>query len=138
MKPNQEQLIAFYHSNTIIDYLNIDVIPMDNEEIRIELSVKESHTNFCDICHGGVLTTMADTAMGGLCFALNKKVVTMNLTIDFIHAVPMMTKVIAVPRMLHNGRTTMLCECDMVDGEGKLFAKAHATFFVIGPFIETE
>ena len=76
--------------------------------------------------------------MGIICNGQNKSVVTMNLSIDFLHAVKLNTKIIAIPKIIHNGRQTMVCECDMVDENGKLHAKVHATFFVIGKFIETE
>ena len=135
--PTQEQMIEFCHSNTIIDTLDIEVVPTSDGKVHLELTVDKQHTNFCDICHGGVLTTMADTAMGIVCNELNKSVVTLNLSIDFMHAVKMNTRIIATAKIIHNGRQTMLCECDIVDAQGKLYSKIHATFFVIGEFINS-
>ena len=138
MEPTQEQIIEFCHSNTIIDTLGVDVVPLDGNDVRLELTIEERHTNFCDICHGGVLTTMADTAMGIICNELNKSVVTMNLSIDFLHPVRLNTRIIAIPKIIHDGRQTMVCECDMADDSGKLYAKVHATFFVIGKFLASK
>ena len=135
MKPTQQQIIDFCHSNTIIDTLGVDVVPLDDGSVQLELTVEERHTNFYNVCHGGVLTTIADTAMGIICNQQGKSVLTMNLSIDFMHAVKMNNRIIAVPRILHNGRQTMVCECDIVDAEGKLYSKVHATFFVIGAFL---
>ena len=76
---------------------------------------------------------MADTAMGAKCLALNKRVVTMSLTIEFMHAVMTNTpRVFTEARVLHDGRKTMVCECKILDAKGKLYAKASATFFVTG------
>lgn len=138
MEPTQDQIIEFCHSNTIIDTLGVDVVPLEGNDVKLELTIEERHTNFCDICHGGVLTTMADTAMGIICNELNKSVVTMNLSIDFLHPVRLNTRIIAIPKIIHNGRQTMVCECDMADDSGKLYAKVHATFFVIGKFLATK
>ena len=138
MKPTQQQIIDFCHSNTIIDTLGVEIVPLVDGSVQLELTVEERHTNFYDVCHGGVLTTIADTAMGIICNQLNKSVLTMNLSIDFMHAVKMNTRIIAVPRILHNGRQPMVCECDMVDGEGKLYSKVRATFFVIDKFLKEE
>ena len=135
MKPNQQQLIEFCHSNKIIDYLNIDIVPQNEDNVQLELTVSDEHINFGAICHGGVLATMADNAMGLACNRLNKSVVTMNLSIDFIKAIPISTRIIAKPEVLHNGRQTMLCECKIVDENGKIYSKVHATFFVIGEFV---
>ena len=131
MRLTQEQIIEFCHNNTIIDYLGIEVIPTDDGGVQLELSVDAQHTNYCNICHGGVLTTMADTAMGAACLMLDKKVVTISMTIEFMHSVPMTTRLIADAKVLHNGHQTMVCECNMINAEGKLFSKVHATFFVL-------
>ena len=135
MKVTQQQIIEFCHSNTIIDTLGVEVVPLDDGDVRLALNIEEKHTNFYDVCHGGVLTTMADTAMGIACNQLNKSVLTMNLSIDFMHPVRLNTRIMAVPKIIHNGRQTIVCECDMVDESSKLYSKVHATFFVIGKFI---
>lgn len=138
-KPTQEQIIKFYHENTIIDFLEIEVVPTPDGEARLELCVENRHANLYSMAHGGVLTTMADTAMGAKCLALNKKVVTVSLTIQFMHAVMINTpRIFTEATVLHDGRKTMVCECRIIDAKGKLYAKASATFFVIGNLLTEE
>ena len=137
-KLTQEQLQRYYHSHPIINFLGIEVAAKDDGSVRLELPVDEIHTNLYGIAHGGVLTTMADTAMGAVCLAKNKKVVTVSMTIDFLHSVPLTKRVAAEARILHDGRQTMVCECDIIDDDGKLFARVLATFFVIGKFADDE
>lgn len=134
----QKHIIRFYHHNPFIEYLHIDVVPEETGGVHLELAVDVYHTNLYGIIHGGVLMTMADTAMGAACLALNKKVVTMELGTDFMHSVPLTEKVLTRARVLHDGRHSMTCEAELVSKEGKLFAKAHATFYVLGKFIEDE
>ena len=137
LRPTQEQIINFYHENTVIDYLGVDIVPTPDGEARLELLVEPRHANLYSMAHGGVLTTMADTAMGAKCLALNKKVVTISLNIEFMHAVMVNTpRVFTDATVLHDGRKTMVCECRIVDAKGKLYAKATATFFVIGHLID--
>lgn len=137
LRPTQEQIINFYHENTVIDYLGVDIVPTPDGEARLELLVEPRHANLYSMAHGGVLTTMADTAMGAKCLALNKKVVTISLNIEFMHAVMINTpRVFTDATVLHDGRKTMVCECRIVDAKGKLYAKATATFFVIGHLID--
>ena len=70
---------------------------------------------------------------------LNKRVVTISLTIEFMHAVMTNTpRVFTEATVLHDGRKTMVCECRIVDAKGKLYAKANATFFVTGKLFEDE
>ena len=131
-KPTQEMIIKFCHENTVIDFLGVKVVPTPDGEARLELCADSRHANLYSMAHGGVLTTMADTAMGAKCLALNKRVVTISLTIEFMHAILTGTKIFTEAKVLHNGRQTMVCECQIIDTDGKLCAKANATFFVTG------
>ena len=138
-KLTQEQIIEFYHANTVIDFLEIDVVPTPDGEARLELCADSRHANLYSMAHGGVLTTMADTAMGAKCLALGKRVVTISLTIEFMHAVMTDTpRVFTDAKVLHDGRKTMVCECNIVDAKGKLYAKANATFFVTGKLFDDD
>ncbi len=138
MKPTQEQIIKFFHQNSVIDYLEIEVVPTPDGEARLELCADTRHANLYSMAHGGVLATMADTAMGAKCLALNKKVVTIALNMEFMHAVMTNTpRVFTEAKVLHDGRKTMVCECKILDAKGKLYAKAGATFFVVGNLNET-
>ena len=64
--PTQEQVIEFCHENSILDFLGVEIVPTDDGCARLELKVKPHHSNPYGILHGGVLTTMADTAMGAI------------------------------------------------------------------------
>ena len=130
--PTQEQIIQFCHDNSIIDFLQVEVVPTPDGCARLELDVKPHHSNPYGILHGGVMTTMADTAMGAVCAMTNNKVVTVSMTIEFMHAVPMGSRIITDAKILHEGRQIFICECNIIDAEGNLYAKASATFFVIG------
>ena len=131
-KPTQKQIIEFCHANTVIDFLGVEVVPTPDGEARLELFVDSRHANLYSMAHGGVLTTMADTAMGAKCLALNKRVVTISLTIEFMHAILTGSRIMTDAQVLHDGRQTMVCECRIVDAAGKLYAKSSATFFVTG------
>lgn len=137
-KPTQEQIIEFCHANTVIDFLEVKVVPTPDGEARLELCADSRHANLYSMTHGGVLTTMADTAMGAKCLALNKRVVTISLTIEFMHAIMTGTRIMTDATVLHDGRQTMVCECRIVDAAGKLYAKSSATFFVTGLLDEEE
>ena len=138
MTKRQEDILRFYHQNPFIEYLHVDVVPTADGGVHMELSVEPEHTNLYGIIHGGVLMTLADTAAGAACLALNKKVVTIDLGMEFMHSVPLTTRIIATGRVLHDGRRTMTCESEIRDADGKLYAKGHGTFYVLGLFHEEE
>ena len=134
----QQEIIDFYHRNPFTEYIHAEVVPTADGGVHLELSVEDEHTNLYGIIHGGVLMTLADTACGAACLALNKKVVTIDLGMDFMHSVPLTTRLIAKGTVLHDGRRTMTCESELRDKNGKLYAKGHGTFYVLGPFREED
>ena len=132
----QKALMSFFHQNTFAEHMRAEPVLDENGSFHLELSVEEHHTNLYNIVHGGVLMTLADTAMGAACLEMGKKVVTMQLGTEFLHSVPLTERIITRARVLHDGRRTMSCECELLSREGKLFAKAHATFYVLGQLEE--
>ena len=82
------------------------------------------------------MTTMADTAMGAACLMYNKKVVTVSITMDFMHPVQMASRIITDAKVLSEGRHIFNCECTLHDDNGKIFAKSHAVFFAIAKLID--
>lgn len=136
MTEMQQHIVEFYHKNPFLEYIHAEAVPAADGGVRLELKVESEHTNLYGIIHGGALMTLADTAMGAAALARNKKVVTMNLSMDFMHSVPMTTRIIATGTVLHDGRHTMTLESDIRDDTGKMFAKAHGTFYVLGHFVD--
>ena len=130
----EKYILSFYDDNPFVQYLHMDILNIGSGEVRLALQVVHEHTNVYKIAHGGVLMSMGDTAMGAACLSCRKRVVTLDFHMNFIRAVPTGQQVIARGRVVHNGSRTMVCECDLLDEAGQVFAKSGGTFFVSGHF----
>lgn len=55
------------------------------KEVSLGLRIEERHTNSRGICHGGLLATMADLALGYACLAVGGQsgFVTVHLSLDY-------------------------------------------------------
>jgi uncharacterized protein (TIGR00369 family) len=87
------------------------------------------HANPMGTLHGGVLCTLADTAMGmAYAAALDdgETFATLELKINFLRPV-WQGRLIATGRVVQGGRTVGLTECDVVDEAGRLVARASST-----------
>ena len=135
-KITQEEIMEFCHQNSVINFLGVKSVPLENGEVRLELFVGERHTNPYGLLHGGVMSTLVDTAMGAACMARNKKVVTISMTVEFVKMFPVHTKILTDAKIIHDGKKILFCECKLLDKNGTLYAKANATFFVIGTWID--
>ncbi|MDF2636482.1 MAG: phenylacetic acid degradation-related protein [Pelosinus sp.] len=135
----KENLVTIYDENPYINLLDISIEHL--EEGTAELSmpvVAGKHTNLYNIAHGGALASLADSAMGIACATTGKKVVTLEMNINFIKGAVPQSIIKAVGKVIHNGKSTMVAESEIVDKENQLLAKTRGTFFVTGMFKENK
>ncbi len=131
----KKNLVTIYDENPYINLLDISIEHL--EEGAAELSmpvVAGKHTNLYNIAHGGALASLADSAMGIACATTGKKVVTLEMNINFIKGAVPQSIIKAVGKVIHNGKSTMVAESEIVDKENQLLAKTRGTFFVTGMF----
>ena len=98
-------------------------------EAVIEFQSTEAHANPMGTLHGGVLCDIADAAMG-LAYAANlgedESFTTLELKINFLKPI-WKARLLAVARVIKQGRTVGLVECDVTDDKGSLVARATST-----------
>jgi uncharacterized protein (TIGR00369 family) len=84
------------------------------------------------IVHGGMVTTLLDTAMGHVCLAHigpDETFLTADLQVEFYRAAkPGLLRAEAEVR--HQSRRTMFCAASLYDPEGTLLASARCTQIV--------
>lgn len=95
----------------------------------IEFEAGPQHANPMGTLHGGVLCDIADAAMG-MAYAANlgegETFTTLELKINFLK--PVRTGTLrAIGRVVKAGRTVGLVECDIVDDQDALVARASST-----------
>lgn len=100
----------------------------------IELDTHDHHLNTMGRLHGGVLCTIADTAMGiahACSLPEESTSATVEMKINFLRPAAAGMKLRAVGKLVKRGRTIAMCECDVTDQQGDLIAKANGTFITI-------
>jgi uncharacterized protein (TIGR00369 family) len=104
------------------------VAAMPGEAI-VELDAGPQHANPMGTLHGGILCDIADAAMGiayACALAEGESFTTLELKINFLRPV-WKTKLRAIGRVVKQGATVGLVECDVLDGQEKLVARASST-----------
>jgi acyl-CoA thioesterase len=103
--------------------------------VVIRMRVLELHKQIHRIVHGGVLASLADTAGGFAAFLaapLGSRSLTIELKINFLEGVEH-GDIWADARVLRQGKTTSVVECDVTDQDRRLVCKALMTFAVVPP-----
>lgn len=111
---------------TLIGFMLTSIKP---GEAVIEFEARERHANPMGTLHGGILCDIADAAMGmayASTLAEGETFTTLELKINFLKPV-WKGKLLATGRVVKGGRTVGLVECDVVDDERRLVARAMAT-----------
>jgi uncharacterized protein (TIGR00369 family) len=102
-------------------------------EATVELEAGEPHTNPMGTVQGGVLSAMADAAMGWAYMTTLREgetYTTLEMKINFLKPV-WQGRVVATGRVRRAGRTTALVECEVVDGKGSAVAYATSTCMLL-------
>jgi len=99
----------------------------------VEMTTTEDMANHSGFVHGGMISTLADSAMGRSVRTLKPGVtraMSFDLKLSFIAAVKIGEKLRATGRVIHAGRRTVVTDCRIEGKDGRLVATASATFAV--------
>ena len=99
----------------------------------VEMATTEDMANQSGFVHGGMISTLADSAMGRSLRTLTPGVVramSFDLKLNFINAAKVGETLRATGHVIHAGRRTVVAECRVAGDDGRLVATASATFAV--------
>ena len=106
---------------------------VEADRVVMVLEAGKQHANPMGTIHGGILCDIADAAMA-MAYATGLEddttLTTLDLNINFLR--PFWTgRLRAVGRVVKRGRTTGLTECDVLDDQDRLIARASSTLMTL-------
>ena len=113
--------------------LGIQVVETEEGSATMGMTPTEEMTNMAGFCHGGIISTLADTAMGRAVRTIKPGVVrsvSFDLKLTFISAAKVGEPLQAKGRVIHAGQRTVVTDCRVEGPGGKLVATASGTFVV--------
>jgi uncharacterized protein (TIGR00369 family) len=112
----------------VAELLGIDVVEAGGGRCTMKLDAGEQHSNPMGTIHGGIIGDVADAAMGMAYFSElepGESFTTLELKINFLR--PFWTgTLLAHGKVVHRGRSVGMTECDVVDDQGRLIARASS------------
>jgi acyl-CoA thioesterase len=87
MSPQQiaeASCIAMWRNDRAAKALGIEVLGVGPGTAKLSMTVREDMVNGHDLCHGGLVATLADTAFAYACNAYNEVTVASGFDIDLI------------------------------------------------------
>ena len=131
----EEVLQKIYEKNPFIHLLEMKLESGTGEGALFSMPIVSGiHTNLHGNAHGGAILSLADTSMGASCAFHNKKVVTLDINMNYLKPALPGKMLYAQSKIIHNGRTTLVIECEVRDEDKNFIAKSIGTFFVVRKF----
>ena len=99
----------------------------------VEMTTTEDMANHSGFVHGGIISALADSAMGRSLRTLKPGVaraMSIDLKLSFINAAKIGEGLRAAGKVVHAGRRTVVTECRIEGRAGRLIATASGTFAV--------
>jgi len=112
-------------------YLGIEIDTLEIGTAKLTLKHRQELTQGMGLIHGGVITSLCDTAVAVAIFTMiepDEKILTIELKVNFL--APASGNILATARVLHKGRKTAVGEVDVVGANGELAAKALVTYYI--------
>ena len=111
--------------------LGIEVTVSDPGRAEAAMEVRADMMNGHNICHGGFIFTLADTAFAYACNTYNVVTVAAGANIDFLKPGRCGDKLTAIAKERHRGRRLGLYDIEVRNQDGELLAifggRSHAT-----------
>ncbi len=114
-------------------WLGLRLVETGEGTAVVDMTATEDMANHSGFLHGGMISTLADSAMGRSLRTLSPGVaraMSFDLKLSFINAAKIGEDLRATGRVIHAGRRTVVTECRVEGKDGRLVATASATFAV--------
>jgi uncharacterized protein (TIGR00369 family) len=114
-------------------WLGLELVETGEGSAIVEMKATEDMANVSGFVHGGMISTLADSAMGRSLRTLTPGVtraMSFDLKLNFINAARIGETLRATGHVIHAGRRTVVAECRVEGKDGRLVATASATFAV--------
>ena len=114
-------------------WLGLELVDTSEGSATVQMTATEDMANHSGFVHGGMISTLADSAMGRSVHTLTPAVtraMSFDLKLNFINAARIGETLRATGHVIHAGRRTVVTECRIDGKDGRLVATASATFVV--------
>lgn len=88
----------------------------------LRMTIRQDMVNGHNVCHGGLIFTLADTAMAFASNSYNQVALATRCTIDFLAPARFQDELLAVAEERSGGGRTALYDVNVTNQEGKLIA----------------
>jgi acyl-CoA thioesterase len=113
---------AMWRDDRASKWLGLRIVAVGPGTCTIEMTVREEMLNGHDICHGGLVTTLADSAFAFACNAYNEVTVAAGFDVNLMRASALGDVLTAQARELHKTGRTGVYDITVTNQRGEAVA----------------
>lgn len=113
--------------------LGITIDEVCYDHCAVSMKVTEAMTNGYDVCHGGFIFTLADTAVAFACAVKDKIAVSASSEIEFLAAAKKGDTLTAIADVIHHQGRNCFCNMVVKNHHGDLIALIHGRQVIVDP-----
>lgn len=102
--------------------LGIKLIDISPGKCQLEMLVKKKMLNGFGVCHGGIITTLADSAFAFACNSYNELALASSINVDFLKPANLDDKLIAIANEINLSFRNGLYNVDVFNNSQELIA----------------
>lgn len=107
---------------------------VEGDLVKMPLTAVEHHCGYENTVHGGIVAAALDECMGwAAARAIERMCVTAELTVRYIERVPVSPDLTVEAEVTRKHRRMVQTEARIVDGGGKVLARAEGRFLPLSP-----
>lgn len=125
-----EKVRERFKQNHFPTLVGIEIDSIENGRAQLSIDVTEKHLQLQNIMHGGAIATLVDTAVAMAILGASQpgaRFTTIEMKINYLSPIGE-GRVVADARIIRDGRTIVVAECDVTDSNGKLAARGLLTY----------
>lgn len=111
----------------------IEVLAAHEDQVVLGLSVSAQQTNGYNICHGGVIFSLADTALAFACCAIGESALTQSVQVEYLQSAQLGDQLRAVTTITHRRKRNIFCDIKVLNQQNEMIALVRGRQVAIRP-----
>ena len=121
-----------FNSLPYFKFMNATVLATDRGYAKVALPIKPEYSNTYGISHGGIVTSLVDMVSGVALRTLKLRIVTIEVTTDYLKTVSLTDHLTAEARVIHEGNKLLHADISVYNQEEVLVARGKVIYYVRG------
>lgn len=136
-KEREEDIRKIWQGNAFMQVLKVKIENINDGNAILSMPIDfDIHTNHWLGVHGGALAALADSVGGIVCASVGKIAQTLNMNINYISNTKGMGSVIAIGKIAHAGKSTIVIHTQIKDDRDTLMCDISSIMFISGELDE--